>query len=99
MNNSLSTQPITQENPTFKDATIAIIREYNKSTGFTDRKLTDTPTDAFAVVNRNYVTANGTSRPPNPIVGQFYLDTSLGAHGKPIWFTKAGWIDAQSNLV
>ena len=101
MNTSLNAQPITQEEPTFKDATIAIIREYNKSTGFTDRKLTDTPTDNLAVVNRGYVTANGKTagRPSNPIVGQFYLDTSLGSHGKPIWYTNAGWIDATSTLV
>ena len=58
-NTSLHAQPINQETPTFKDATIAIIREYNKSTGFTDRKLTDTPTDALAVVNRNYVRQTG----------------------------------------
>lgn len=87
--------------PLAKDDILKIIREYNESGGFTDRKLTDTPTDAFAVVNRKFVTLNGatSNRPPKPVVGQFYLDTSLGAHGKPIWWTTAGWIDATSTLV
>lgn len=85
--------------PLVKDDIVKIIREYNRSSGFTDRKLTDTPTDALAVVNRNFVTANGTTRPPNPVQGQPFFDTSLGAHGKPIWFGPSGWTDAASNLV
>lgn len=87
--------------PLVESDILQIIRDYNKTGGFTDRLIKDTPTDALAVVNRKYVTANGVtgSRPPNPVVGQFYLDTSLGAHGKPIWWTTAGWIDATSTLV
>lgn len=87
--------------PLVKDDILNIIREYNKSTGFTDRKLTDTPTDALAVVNRNYVTLNGTTanRPPNPVTGQFYFDASLGANGKPIWNNGTNWVDSGSNIV
>lgn len=79
--------------PLVKDDIVKIIREYNKSTGFTDRKLTDTPTDALAVVNRNYVTANGTTinRPPNPVTGQFFLDTQIQ---KPIWWFGSAWKDS-----
>ena len=79
--------------PLVKGDIVKIIREYNRTTGFTDRKLTDTPTDALAVVNRNYVTANGVtaSRPPNPVIGQFYLDTQIG---KPVWWFGTNWKDA-----
>lgn len=83
-----------------KDDVLDIIRGYNKSEGFTDRKLTDTPTDSLAVVNRKYVTANGvtSSRPGNPVQGQFYLDTTLNANGKPIWYGPNGWTDATGTL-
>lgn len=92
---------LTQPAPLVKDDILSIIREYNKSSGFTDRKLTDTPTDALAVVNRKYVTANGTTanRPPNPTKGQFYLDTSLGANGIPIWYGPNGWANSAGTLV
>ncbi len=81
------------EAPLVKGDIIDIIREYNKSGGFTDRLLKDTPTDALAVVNRKYVTANGNtaSRPPNPVIGQFYLDTQIT---KPIWWFGSNWKDA-----
>lgn len=87
--------------PLAKDAIIKIIREYNKSTGFSDRKLTDTPTDALSVVNRKYVTANGTTanRPPKPVQGQFYLDTSLNANGIPIWYGPNGWTNSAGTLI
>ncbi|MFN3492309.1 MAG: hypothetical protein ACK40V_08840, partial [Anaerolineales bacterium] len=63
-----------------------IVPQYLQSAAFTARKLTDTPTDAFQVVNRQYVTLNGTSanRPTSSIVGQFYYDTTIG---KPIWWS------------
>lgn len=35
-------------------------------------------------------------------VGRYYFDTSLGAHGKPIWcsnVTSGTWIDSASNIV
>lgn len=79
--------------PLVKDDILQIIREYMKSGGFSDRKLTDTPTDALAVVNRKYVTANGNTanRPPNPVAGQFYLDTQIS---KPVWWNGTNWKDA-----
>lgn len=77
-----------------------IIKEYLGSVGFTDRKLTDTPTDALSVVNRKYVTANGalTARPVSSVatVGQRYFDTT---GNRPIWYTTAGWRDATSSIV
>lgn len=70
---------------------LRIIRDYNKSSGFTDRKLTDTPTDSLQVVNRKYVTANGTTanRPPSPVTGQYFFDSTLG---KPIWYSGSAWV-------
>lgn len=91
----------TQDSPSLsKQDILSIIREYNKTTGFTDRKLTDTPTDALQVVNRRYVTANGTTRPTSSVVGQFFLDTTLASgRGKPIWWNGIGWVDGTGTYV
>lgn len=80
---------------------VRTVQNYLKSSAFTDRKLTDVPTDALQVVNRKYVTMNGTTtlRPAAPVKGQFYLDTTLNANGKPIWYGPNGWTDSQGNLV
>lgn len=69
---------------------------------FTTRKLTDTPTDALQVVNRRYVTMNGTtsSRPTSSVIGQFYFDTTLASgKGKPVWYGPSGWVDATGTNV
>lgn len=91
--------PIQQ--PTFtKDDIIKIIREYNKSGGFTDRKLIDTPTDALAIVNRKYVTNNGTVRPTSSVIGQPFYDFTLASgRGKPIVWNGIGWTDATGTYV
>lgn len=85
---------------TTKDDIIAVIREYNQSTGFTDRKVSDTPTDALQVVPRKYVTLNGPSstRPTSSVVGQRYFDTSLG-NGKPIYWNGTGFVDSTGTYV
>jgi len=81
-----------------------LIREqvplYLKSSAFTDRKLTDNPTDALQVVNRKYVTLNGSAanRPKSSVVGQQYFDTSLG-NGKPVWWNGTGFVDATGTYV
>lgn len=99
-NNTQEAVDTSTQVPLLKGDILKIIREYNKSDGFTDRKLTDTPTDALAVVNRKYVTLNGTTanRPPSPVRGQFYFDTSLATNGKPIWYGANGWTDASGTL-
>ncbi len=76
-----------------KEGVIKIVRDYLNSSAFTSRKLTDTPTDALSVVNRKFVTNNGstTNRPTASVIGQPYFDTSLG---KPVWYGPAGWVDA-----
>lgn len=82
----------------FKDSVQDVVRLYMKSSAFTDRKLTDTPTDALQVVNRKYVTLNGTTglRPTAPVTGQFYYDITLGI---PIWWNGSNWKDAAGNTV
>lgn len=48
--------------------------------GFTAKKVTDTPTDNLAVVNRKYVNLYGSiaGRPQVSVVGQQYFSTDLG---------------------
>lgn len=69
------------------------LKRYRQDWGFTDRKLTDTPTDALAVVNRKFVTLNGTTgaRPPSPVTGQFYFDSTIN---KPLWYNGTTFVDA-----
>lgn len=74
-----------------------VVGDYLKSGAFSDRKVTDTPTDALSVVNRKFVTLNGSTR-PTPVQGQFFFDTSLGSNGKPIWYGPNGWVLADGTL-
>lgn len=90
------------DNQAFERQVTEIIKKtlpiYLKSQAFTDRKLTDTPTDALQVVNRKFVTLNGTSanRPRSSILGQFYYDTTIG---KPIWWSGSSFKDSAGNVV
>ena len=81
-----------------KEQVIAIIKEYLQSNAFSDRKLTDTPTDALQVVNRKYVTLNGTSskRPTSSVIGQRFYDTTLQ---KPIYWSGTSFKDSAGNVV
>lgn len=76
------------------------IRAFAQRSGFSARKLTDTPTDDYAVVPRGYVTANGavTSRPASSVatVGQFFLATDTNI---PMWYTAAGWRNGVGSVV
>ena len=85
-----------QQNPgvTARNEVLDAVRVYNKTSAFTDRRLTDMPTDALQVVPRKFVTLNGVtaSRPTSPVTGQFYFDTTLGF---PVWFNGSDWVDGQ----
>jgi len=74
-----------------------LMPEILKGSAFTDRKLTDTPTDKNAVVPRGYVTMNGVSasRPTSSVVGQFYFDTTLGY---PVWWDGTKFVDATGTV-
>jgi hypothetical protein len=82
-----------------KEEVIKIVKGFLGSTAFTDRKLTDTPTDSLQVVNRKYVTMNGVTagRPTSSVLGQFYYDTTLD---RPIWLGNGGvWKKADGTAV
>lgn len=76
---------------------LKIIKEYMKTSAFTDRKLTDTPTDSLSVVNRKFVTLNGVtaSRPTGSILGQSYFDRTLGY---PVWWNGSTWVKYDGTL-
>ena len=74
-----------------------IIKDYLKSGAFTDRKVTDTPTDAISIVNRKYVTLNGAtaSRPTSSVTGQRYFDTTIG---RPVYWSGSTWVDGAGSV-
>jgi hypothetical protein len=77
-----------------------IIATYLKTSAFTDRKLTDTPTDSYQVVPRGYVTNNGlvANRPNSSVatVGQPYLATDTNI---PMTYTSTGWRNGVGSVV
>lgn len=88
-----------QRNNLNKEDVLRIVKSYMQASAFTDRKLTDTPTDDLQVVNRRFVTMNGTTanRPTSSIIGQSYFDTDLN---QPIWTGNGfAWVDANGNPV
>ena len=83
-----------------KDTIKKEIPTYMKNAAFTDRKLTDTPTDALAVVNRRYLTNNGTvaNRPKSSVatVGQPYFATDTNI---PMIYSSGGWRNGSGSIV
>lgn len=77
-----------------------LVPEILKGSAFTDRKLTDTPTDNLQVVNRKYVTNNGTValRPVSSVatVGQPYYATDTFI---PMTYSAQGWRNGVGSLV
>ena len=80
------------------DDVTSIVRDYLKTGAFSDKKITDIPTESLQVVNRRYVTLNGVSasRPTASVVGQFYFDTTLG---KPCWWSGTAFVDGTGTVV
>lgn len=82
----------------FNDKVSEVIKNYLKSTGFTARKLTDSPTDDLQVVSRKYVNLNGTvaARPTGAKTGQSYFatDTSI-----PMKFNGTNWVNGVGSVV
>lgn len=83
-----------------EEIALEVVKKYNQSSAFTDRKITDTPTDALSVVNRKFVTLNGviSSRPVSSVAvtGQHYFatDTSILMIKSP-----AGWLDTTGSVI
>ncbi len=83
-----------------KNAVLSIIKEYMQTESFTDRKITDSPTDLLSVVNKRYVTLNGVvaNRPKSSIasVGQSYYATD---DDMPMIYSVGGWRDGIGSIV
>ena len=83
-----------------QEETLKVVRDYMKTSAFTDRKLTDTPTDALSVVNRRYTNLNGVvaSRPASSVatVGQRYFATDTNI---TMTFNTTGWYNGSGSLV
>ena len=77
-----------------------LVPEILKGSAFTDRKLTDTPTDKNSVVPRGYVTNNGTvaNRPVSSVatVGQPYFATDTFI---PMTYSAQGWRNGVGSIV
>ena len=77
-----------------------LLPKYLANRAFTEHKVTDTPTDAFNVVPKQFVTNNGSvaGRPLSSVasVGQFFLNTQ---DNQPMWYTSAGWVNGVASIV
>lgn len=78
----------------------AVLPMYLSGNAFTQRKVTDTPSDALEVVNRQFVTLNGTvaNRPTSSVavVGQFYFATDTNI---PMTYSTTGWRNGVGSIV
>lgn len=87
-------------NKLIDERALAVFKDYIKSGAFTDRKLTDTPTDALSVVNRRYVNLNGTvaNRPISSVavIGQGYFATDTGI---PMKYDGTNWRNGVGSVV
>lgn len=78
-----------------------VVPVYLKGSAFTDRKLTDNPTDDLQIVNRRYTNLYGTTalRPNSSVAsrGQQYFDTTIG---RPIYFNpnSSVWTDGAGSV-
>ncbi len=77
-----------------------LVPDILKGSGFTDRKLGDTPTDNLALVPRKYVTNNGTvaNRPLSSVatIGQPYYATDTFI---PMTYSAQGWRNGNGSIV
>lgn len=87
-------------NKLIDDRALAVVKKYLQSGSFTERKITDTPTDNLSVVNRKYVTLNGTvaNRPVGSVAttGQSYFATDTKI---PMTFDGTAWRNGAGSVV
>lgn len=83
-----------------REEALKTVQEYLRSNGFTGKKITDTPTDALSVVNRNYVNMSGTvaNRPTSSVatIGQRYFATNTNI---PMTFNGTNWVNGSGSVV
>lgn len=86
------------ENKDFEKKVIRVVEKYDRTSAFSKERYTDTPSDALSIVNRRFVTLNGSvaGRPNSSVatVGQFYL-----AGTQPMWFTGTSWVNGVASVV
>lgn len=89
-----------QENNIKKLIEEEVKKQLKKSDSFTSRKISDTPTDSLGLVNKKFVTMNGSvaTRISSSVatVGRFYLDTNTNI---PMWKVTAGWVNGVGSIV
>lgn len=77
-----------------------LLPKYMANQAFTAHKITDTPTDAYNVVPRQFVTANGSvaGRPLSSVasVGQPYFASDTGI---PMTYSVEGWRNGVGSIV
>lgn len=77
-----------------------LMPEILKGSAFTDRKITDTPTEDLMIVNRKYTNLNGTvaNRPTSSVatVGQRYFATDTNI---PMTYSTTGWRNGVGSVV
>lgn len=75
-------------------------KQINKANAFTGHRIIDTPTDNLAIVNRKYVTNNGTvaNRPKSSVatIGQPYYATDTFI---PMTYSTQGWRNGVGSIV
>ena len=83
-----------------KEVVLKVVREYNTTSAFIDKKLTDTPTDNFSLVNRRFVTlsSNIGARPISSVAvtGQHFFSTTTNT---PIVFDGNNWRNGVGSVV
>lgn len=83
-----------------EEIALKVVKNYSQSLGFIDRKITDTPTDAFSLVNRRFVTlsSNIGARPVSSvaIVGQPFFDITSNI---PMTYSVGGWRNGVGSIV
>jgi CO dehydrogenase/acetyl-CoA synthase epsilon subunit len=93
-------ETLEQLNKIIQEESLKVVRNYAKSEGFTERKLTDNPIDALSMVNRRYVNMNGTvaSRPTSSVatVGQKYFATDTNI---PMTYDGSNWRNGVGSVV
>ncbi len=88
--------PKEEDKTELKKTILEVVKGYNKSSSFTDRKVTDTPTDDLQVVNRKFVTNNGETLPASPVTGQMFFSSVLS---QPVWYNANDWVDATASVI
>ena len=84
-----------------RDGSGTAVRAINTYMGIPDGPidpLLNTGTASRFQTDRVIKAATG-SRPSAPLTGQLYLDTTLDADGKTIWYTGTAWVDATGAVV